>query len=363
MKRSRVFFWVILTGAVAVIIVHRWGNFYPDSIERYYSNGLFRAIRWTLDHTFALLPVPSMYVFWFGVVLFWVLQIRYRPVFHHRIRALQHWFRSLLQFSAFFLIAFYVLWGWNYQRVPLTEHLQLRVETLDSTTMVQEFKIETSAVLRLRQAISGSDTSALNDIALVPANAQDSVRQSLQQWLLQHGYSAEGQVRVRQLQPAGVLLVWNTAGIYWPFVGEGNIDAGLHPLSQLPVMAHEMAHGYGFGDEGVCSFIAYIALYQHPNKYINYSNRLTHWKTVTAEAYRVAPQLIDSLYRLPALAGVRADATAIRRQHDSYGEWFPQWRFQVYDSYLKAQGVKGGMRSYNEVVMLVHAARKKGMIQ
>jgi Protein of unknown function (DUF3810) len=198
----------------------------------------------------------------------------------------------------------------------------------------------------------------LNDERLNPESAQDSIRVAIQTWLSTYHYPAEGQVRVRQLQPAGVLLGWSTAGIYWPFVGEGNIDAGLHPLSRLPVMAHEMAHGYGFGDEGVCSFIAYAALYRHNNPYINYSNRLTHWKTVTAEAYPAAPTLVDSMLALPELKGVLADYKAIRAQHDRYGEWLPALRFQIYDTYLKTQGVASGMRSYNEVLLLVRAARK-----
>ena len=46
-------------------------------------------------------------------------------------------------------------------------------------------------------------------------------------------------------------------------------------------------------------------------------------------------------------------------QNSKFTELAPKLRYQVYDSYLKAQGIAAGMLSYEEVLMLVHAWRVK----
>jgi hypothetical protein len=48
---------------------------------------------------------------------------------------------------------------------------------------------------------------------------------------------------------------------------------------------------------------------------------------------------------------------AIRKQNSQYKELAPRLRYQVYDSYLKAQGIKAGMLNYDAVLMLVQAWR------
>ncbi|HMX42025.1 MAG TPA: DUF3810 family protein, partial [Saprospiraceae bacterium] len=153
---------------------------------------------------------------------------------------------------------------------------------------------------------------------------------------------------------------FGTAGIYWPFVGQGNLEAGLHPLRQLPVMAHEMSHGYGFTDEGECNFIEYAACHDHPNAYIAYGVHLDYWHTVAAECLRNYPARYETDFRPHIPAGIRQDERAIRRQHSRFREIAPAMRYQVYDAYLRSQGVRTGMQSYDEVLMLVQAWRRRG---
>lgn len=62
---------------------------------------------------------------------------------------------------------------------------------------------------------------------------------------------------MRVLEPAGCLLVFGTAGIFWPFSGEGYVDSGLDSLVIPFTMAHEFAHGFGWTDEGNAILLLY----------------------------------------------------------------------------------------------------------
>jgi hypothetical protein len=124
-------------------------------------------------------------------------------------------------------------------------------------------------------------------------------------------------------------------------------------------MAHEMSHGFGFTDEGVCNFIAYVACARHPNTYIAYAAHLDYWETLARACMRTDSARYQQTFRPRIPPGIRADEQAIRAQHRKFREFAPAVRYQVYDSYLKAQGISSGMLNYEEVLMLVHAWRQR----
>jgi len=171
-------------------------------------------------------------------------------------------------------------------------------------------------------------------------------------------YPTAGTVRGRQLQPKGILLRFSTAGVYFPWTGESNIDAGLHPI-QIPfTMAHEFAHGYGFTDEGTCNFLAYLACIQSENKMFQYSGHLSYWRYL-ASSYRRFDRENYTAYFKTLPKGIIADLYAIDANSDKYPNILPELRDAAYDTYLKTQGIGEWMKSYSRIVMLVKAWREK----
>ena len=331
----------------------------PAFVERWYSRGLFQWIRRSVDATIGQLPFPSFYLFWAGVVAFWVWVYRRRPKSVAYKPKLGYWFARMSGFAGFLFGMFFWMWGFNYARIPFTKQVGLELQPLDSTVLWQELVSETKILDSLRTSLVGSDTNALNDTRFWPDHAEDTVRQAVVKWLASEEYPAEGRVRGRFIYPAGTLFLFGASGIYWPFIGEGNLDAGLHPLRKLPCMAHEMSHGFGFSDEGVCSFIAYAACSEHPNAYIAYCARLDYWNTLARTCRASDGTRFGQQFQKSIPAGILADQQAIRSQHRKYRELAPDVRYKVYDSYLKAQGIASGMLNYDEVLMLVQAWRKK----
>ena len=348
--------WIVF--GLGTLLLNFWAHYHPAFVERWYSRGLFQWIRRSIDATVGQLPFPSFYLFWAGVVAFWVWVYRRRPKSATYKPKLKYWFARVFGFAGLLYGLFFWMWGFNYARIPLPKQIGLEPQPLDSTALWQELISETKALDSLRTMLVGSDTNALNDARFWPNHAEDTIREAVKKWLAGEKFPVDGRVRGRFIYPAGTLFKFGASGVYWPFIGEGNLDAGLHPLRKLPSMAHEMSHGYGFSDEGVCNFIAYAACSEHPNVYIAYCARLDYWNTLAIACKAIDGARFEQQFRKEIPAGILADQQAIRRQHGKFRELAPALRYRVYDSYLKAQGIKSGMLNYDEVLMLVRAWRK-----
>ncbi len=350
-------FWAIF--GLATFFLNFLAHQNPEFVERFYSRGFFQIVRCSIDWTVGRLPVPAFYIFWLGVVLFWVFAIRNRPKLDGFFQKTTFWTAKIIGFSGLLLGLFYWVWGFNYARVPIEKQIGIEVKQIDSAMLWQELIFETRTMDSLRFLIVGRDTNALDDERFWPKNAEDTIREAVKKWLFEGNFPINGRVRSRILYPNGLLFKFGTAGIYWPFAGESNLESALHPLRKLPVMAHEMGHGYGFCDEGICNFIEYVALYEHPNPYISYAAHLDYWKTLAANCMENDLEKYDQKFRPSIPAGIRQDVRAIRRQHEKYQEIAPAIRYQVYDSYLKSQNIESGMQNYDEVIKFVVAWRAR----
>jgi len=370
-------YWGIWFG-LATLGINALAHRQTEVVEQWYSRGLYQWLRIGFDHTLGLLPFPAFYLFWLAVPVYWIWKIKGRRPRLFRWQKWRYWTVELLNFGGLLVGLFFWLWAFNYARIPVETQMGLDVQPLDSTALWQELRSETRALdslrsslvgshtlsgkdfgfwQQLRTSLGGSDTNALNDQRFWPAQAEDTIREAVEKWLASENFPVEGRVRGRFIYPEGTLFKFGASGIYWPFIGEGNLEAGMHPLRKLPSMAHEMSHGYGFTDEGVCNFIAYAACSNHPNTYVAYCARLDYWETVAQACLESDPERYLSQYKPFIPKGIVADVHAIRDQHRKFKELAPQVRYQVYDSYLKAQGIESGMLNYEEVLMLVRAWR------
>jgi len=259
---------------------------------------------------------------------------------------------SLITFLAILYSSFMWLWGFNYLRVPVEKTMQFETQPI----LVKDLKNKLIARLpdleSARAAIPNATAISI-DTSFMPDDFEDKILSHVQNTLEQYGYPAATDVQGRFL-PKGVLLRIKTAGIYFPFVGESNIDAGLHPLQYSETLAHEFTHAYGFGDEGTCSFIAYLSLKDSPDPYIRYSVLLSYWRTLANNYLRYDNEDYQA-FRKTLPEGLIADLNAIAENRRLYPSIFPSARNAIYDSYLKAQGIEEGLQNYNRVIMLVES--------
>ncbi|MCB0554044.1 MAG: DUF3810 domain-containing protein [Phaeodactylibacter sp.] len=347
--------WIALgLGAVALRALF---SGYPEVVEQYYSQAFFPVIRWSIDYLLAWFPVPLVYPF---LLLLFLLTIRQVRLWWKRTYA-NFWYKSLdaalgigasLSGVVFF---FLFMWGFNYGRIPLENQLGLELTPLSLKELKAELNHETAQIKRLRNLIPGATTEPISN-NMLPASMESLLRGEVEQLLDSHGYPTVGRVRGMYVYPKGIFLRFSSSGLYFPWTGEGHVDAGLHSLQKPFVMAHELSHGYGFGDEGTCNFLAFLSCIQSKDPVIAYSGHLNYWRTLAANYRYYEPEKYRE-FRESLPLGIQSDLDAINEVLLRYPDFMPHLRYVAYDAYLKAQGIEEGMLNYDRVIMMAHAWR------
>ena len=315
--------------------------------DRYYYQGFFTGIRVVYDTLLGWIPIPMLYVLVVIILIRVVLWIRQRR------KGIVWMLSKAIGGIAFLVFLFYVLWAFNYRQIPIPDRLGFQFDEVDSIAISAEFARASEALRNAALALPSQMTEdEFIQNSILPDKA---VRKEVEKALAALQLPHKGNVRVRQVLPKGVLLRWSTAGIYIPQTFEGHIDAGLLSVQKPFTMAHEMAHGYGVADEGACNFIAWLACDQSDNPWIKFGGALTYWRYAAVEMPRDS---IDN--RINSFPPVIKRAIELVRENDKkYPDLLPKYRDAIYNNYLKRHGVKKGLQSYNEVVMMVQQYLKR----
>lgn len=354
--KKRTWLW-IASGIIAVLIRIAFRN-HPEIIEQYYSRGLFPLIRYTFDYTIGLIPFPMIHIFVIALII--ILAIKIRRFFKLELKWQHKLLKGLLGVLSFIsggIALFLVLWGFNYGRVPLETQLQLPSQPLSMKELRAELETTAKQLIQLRAAIPNVTEEALTE-QYFPKDLEHQLRAALTDWLQQNNYPTPGRMRGRMLYPKGIFLRFSSSGLYFPFTGEGNVDAGLLHLQRPFVLAHELSHGYGFGDEGLCNFLGYMACLNASDPVIRYCGQLGYYRYVASDYLRYYPEEYQT-FRAALPQGIPNDLNAINDNLNDYPDIMPRIRYAAYDTYLKAQGIEEGMKNYNRIVMLAKAYREK----
>lgn len=355
---DRRFIWIGL--GLLTLLLRPVFSINPHFTEVVYSRGLFAILRNVWDYTLGWSPVPLLYIaipllLWLGA-RFVIKSIR-KPRGRSLANRIAGMTLNLLAFAGAVIFLFFFLWGFNYYRTAVDQRLELHAGKLDEAVIREEFARATEELLNARKAwVPDAQHSPANPFSHTQLESQ--LRASLVQVLKNHQYSAPGRVRARRLRPKGLLMQLGAVGIYIPFVFEGHVDAATHPLTHPFTLSHEMAHGYGFGDEGTCSFWAYLACIHAEDPAIRYGGILGYWREA-AVLYRMIDRESYQQQRENLPIGIQADLDAINEALRKYPGFFPEFSDEVYDSYLKNQGIEEGTGSYGQVVKWVSAWQKK----
>lgn len=354
--------WIILgLIAIAIRLLFTWQ---PTWCEALYSRGLYPYIHQVLEFVFAWLPFPAVYLFVLGLGL-WLISVGGRYYYHRKRKQAglppqgSYW-KGFFAFLMGLVFWFLLLWGYNYARVPLRVQIGMEVpEAMDYAAIWEEAQYIKATCIQARAAIPNSDTNALTALDY-PENLEEVMRASLKKVLARYDYDTSWQVRGRFLYP-GTLLRFNSSGVYFPFVGEGNIDGGVHNISKPFTMAHELAHGYGFGDEAVCNFWGFMACVESEHPAVRYSGYLMYWRYVYGALMEFMTEENYQTERATISRGMYNDVEAIYANMDNFPPFLPFLQPAVYDVFLKVQGVEEGIESYDRMVLLVSSWRKRSL--
>ncbi|MFC3879087.1 DUF3810 domain-containing protein [Algoriphagus namhaensis] len=346
-------FWALL-GLIALII-RFFASQFPESTDRLYSKGLFPWIRISIDQTLGRLPFPSVYFFILSVVMvlvYYFIQLRRRKSARKK---LGYSMQAVLNGLGAIIFFFLVLWGFNYQRTTIPNRMGFELLPLEESEVKSElFRAEQQAT-KLRPLIK-QDTAAIIE-GLQYEEVENRVREEMEQHLGLLGLEYSGKPRTKLFPPEGMMRRAGVLGIYWPFTGESYIDPSLHPLEKPFTIAHEMAHSVGVTNEGEANFVAWLVASQSDFVRLNYAAELRLMIYLMRDFARMNPEeyavWVSTLDR-----GIVNDILSIRAYADRYPPISLEFSRASNDIFLKTQGVKEGIKSYQQLPMLVFAWRK-----
>ena len=346
--------WAIL-GVIALFFRYI-ANQNPEKTDEIYSRIFFPGIRNLIDMTLGTLPFPSVYLFIITVVLIFAI-VFYR--FLKRKGWKSKGFYALrfgLNAAGALIFFFLFLWGFNYQRTPIFEQLGLTPKSLNLEELKSEIQITHRLARQFRIGIT-TDTSAIEEILPYPA-LEALVRQNMGENLDLLGLNFTGKPRTKLFPPPGFMRKMGILGIYFPFTGESYIDPTLHPLEQPFTIAHEMAHSYGVTNEGEANFIAWVICTNSEDFLLKYSGHLRLLMYQLRDYYRMAPDdYRDWIKTLDS--GIRADLISLQKASEAIKPFSIELSRKSNDIFLKSQGVKAVINSYQQLPMLAFAWRQR----
>jgi hypothetical protein len=256
------------------------------------------------------------------------------------------------------VIAFYLLWGFNYARAPVDDRLGL-----DSAGALDPDELRSLTVYSVRRVNEayralhdGSDD--IGSATAVPFDPVAVSRDLEVGWrrvgpaLGMSGVETRHYGPVKTVGATWLLDFFDLSGVYSPFTGEAHVSGSL-PSMVLPATAgHEQGHQRGIARENEATFVGVLAALHADDPYVRYSG----WA-------RVVRALQRDLVRVDREAWDRAMeslSAGVRRDWGDYVRWYEENRSAggpvataVNDTYLRAHGVPGGIQSYARVTTLL----------
>ncbi len=314
----------------------------PLLTERFYTAGPYVPVVDTLAALSAIVPF-SLAEFSFGLV---VLLLLLAPVrgwrrirFHYgsRVRAAIGAVLTLAGTFGWAWAIFLALWGFNYAR-PLAWRLFDLPRSTDKAA-ADEIVARLPGVLdSLRGRLEEDERGVVKEPAdLAELDRHLAPLQS--EVLAEAGLPRVRGGRTKSFLVSPLLLRWGVSGVYGPFTGEPNVVLPAAPGGLPFTVAHERAHLQGFAWEEDASFVALLTLWRSDRPEVRYAGWLELWLELRRPPKDLSPAVqrdiaaIASFYR----EHVGREAPALNR---------------AYSAYLKAHGVKGGVKSYARVADL-----------
>lgn len=351
--------WGIALGVLAILVRFLFG-LSPQLVETLYSRGLFKVIRVILDSIQWIMPFSALYLLVGGLLfaIYWSFG-KWKRSERSLVGKLGQTVFTLLSVGGWIIFLFLFLWGFNYGRISLATQIKISPQPLKLATVVEELSARQAKLLSVRSSIPAAKRDSSFTVAALPENMEEYLRKGLENQLIALGYPNTGFPTLRTGYPKGILWGFGAIGFYNPFTGECNVDPAVHPIDRPYVIAHELAHAYGFGDEGTCNFLAYLTCKNSNHPFIQYAGIFNYWQYLYYSYRRADPAGFTKFYdSLPT--ELKVDVRAIEANSAAYPDFFPtSFRIATYDAFLKSQGVTDGYASYNQVVMLVHAWENK----
>jgi hypothetical protein len=361
----------------SVLVALLLGARSPAFVEHTYARGVSPLLVRTMSALTGAVPFSLAEIVIYGIAaraLFLLVRGVVR-VFRRRVRwgvALASLGHRLLRLALLLAAVFYLTWGLNYQRAPLTTRLSLVEFASAADRAAQVTELEALC----RQAMTATNEAyrqahGCDDVGAPSAwpGTRAELEAALDAGLDAAGYDvgteatflgARGRSKTLLLSP--LLSQLRLSGFFFPWTGEANVN-GAQPWCDLPqVIAHEKAHQRGIAREDEAELMGYLGCAHSDHPYVRYSAYFfAVWllRRDLRQADFERAHAIDAL-RLP---GVVRDEKAVIAYWARYETKVAEIATRVNHTYLRTHGIVEGVANYGAVSKLLLAyARTRGSV-
>ena len=360
LKKARTprFYLLTITGLILLLLAFFSLGNYPNFIQNYYTQGLYRLISPVLHIALGWLPVSVGDVFYITVIISLIrsLVIMIKLCIKKQFKLMGLRALRLVIRIEIFVVAFYLFWGMNYFAPPAAQVLNLQ----DTTYTLAELKTITSLLIDSANARRNLVTpyQTRNSNSAIYQTSVQAIKQIalLNPALKSHFPAAKPALFTPLINYFGV------SGYFTPFTGEAQVNYSM-PWVEKPVTAcHEMAHQMGFAREDEANFVAFLTGLRSPDTLLRYS-----------AYYMAMDQFMRNVYRRDSVAfkhlklrispAVKHDLKTERDYWMGYQNQISDVSALFYDNFLKLNNQPQGLRTYNRMIILTMAwYRKEGVL-
>ncbi|WP_091410816.1 DUF3810 domain-containing protein [Aquimarina amphilecti] len=323
-------------------------SFFPEFIDRFYSNGVFIYTSKALRYAFGWIPF-SFGDIGYSILIILLIRFLFKKVFRKNIQ----WKTVLLDIGATLSIvyaAFHLLWGMNYYRLPMHEILGIEDQySEEELLLVSEKLIERANIIH--STLETNDSLAI----VVPYSKEEIFKktvpayQTLNQVFPAINYYPKS---IKKSLLSIPLTYMGFSGYLNPITNEAQVNGLIVNYKTPTTSCHEEAHQLGFAKENEANFMAALTTMNYNDPYFNYSGTTFALKFCLNDLYLRDEQkafcLIEKLR-----PGIRKNYQEVNEFWMSYQNPLEPLFKSTYDTYLKANNQPKGMETYSYVVALL----------
>ena len=317
-------------------------------VEKYYSDFFYLYISEKLRFITGWISIPIGDLLY----LFIILSLIYFVFF--RIKKSTNILLNLGSSAFIFIFLFYVLWGLNYKRVPVKDHLNVdgnfEIKELTDFTETLIDKINKKHIFLFKNdSVRPINEYSFTESIEISKNNIDKLKEKLKKPIIKSDYK---NISVKKSLFSLPLTYMGFSGYINPFTNEANINYKIPSTSLIFVINHEIAHQLGIASEKDANFISYLMLTSSDNEYLKYCGLsyalrlcLNELSKLDYDKYRY---LLDRVNK-----GIIKDYVEINKFWKNYEGKIEEVSKKSYDLYLKQNNIQSGIKNYNESISLI----------
>jgi len=322
--------------------------FFPETVERIYSNGLYVYISRISRTLLGKIPFSVGDIIYGFLIIYFLIQL-----WKTRKSWGLQWKNNLLKITNVLSIAYFLfhfLWAFNYYRVPLFEKMSIKREYSE-----EELFAFTEKLILKTNEIQYLITKNKN-LKVINSYSQDSIFK-----MTQNGYDAVGkqypffkyEIPSRKKSLFSLPLTYMGFGGYLnPFTNEAQVNSKLPMVGFPNVICHEIAHQMGFASESECNFIGFLACVKNEDLYFQYSacsNALRYCMNNVG----MKDEAKFNYFKAKINPGIIENYKETDAFWKSYDTIIDKGFHAFYDQFLKVNQQQDGLESYSKYVDLL----------